>query len=215
MTVQLWSTFVDLEWIPYQHTWLGSKHKWQATAGEKVRTLDAFSYCNFCNNPPSEISPPPFLNEVVAKGCFSLESMPTYLCHSTYCYVEQEAVLEGLTNEGWHHLHKQMYDKTIADSLHAYINRARPTTCKVGILHIFERISQLLTICPPSSLRSHFSSSPISIPSRAYGNCFLGIHSVYIVTLTVILFALSHHFDSYKIVMIKVAWNPSHTKWPY
>ena len=33
---------------------------------------------------------PPFLNEFVAfilKVC-----MPTYLCHSTYCYVKQEAV---------------------------------------------------------------------------------------------------------------------------
>ena len=110
----------------------------QATGHCRWESMNTWCFNFSKTGPPSEISPPPFLNEIVAKGCFSLESMPTYLCHSTYCYVEQEAVLEGLTNEGWHHLHKQMYDKNIADSLHVYINRARPV-CKVGILHIFER----------------------------------------------------------------------------
>ena len=34
----------------------------------------------------------PFLNEVVANHVFqALESMPTYLCHSTCGYVKQEA----------------------------------------------------------------------------------------------------------------------------
>ena len=101
-----------------------------------------------------------------------------------------------------------MYDKNIADSLHVYINKAKPTACKVGILHIFERNITTLDNMPTLLFEEPLSSSPISILSRAYGNCFLGIHSVYIVTLTVILFALSHHFDSYKIVMtvyIKVA----------
>ena len=39
-----------------------------------------------------KISPPLFLNEVVAKVTFSLESTPTYLCRSTYSYARQEAL---------------------------------------------------------------------------------------------------------------------------
>ena len=44
---------------------------------------------------------------------------------------------EGLTNEGRHHLllsHKQVHDKSgIAESLHAYITRAKLTVYEVGV----------------------------------------------------------------------------------
>ena len=75
--------------------------------------------------PPSKISPPPFLNEVVAKGAFLSKTMPTYLCCSMYCYVKQEvpkSSTERLANEGRHHLlllHKQVHDtRGIAESQH-------------------------------------------------------------------------------------------------
>jgi len=54
---------------------------------------------------------------------------------------------EGLTNEDRHHLHKQAHEKSIAESLQAYINRARLTECEVGT-------SQLSKIRSALSLRS-------------------------------------------------------------
>ena len=59
--------------------------------------------------------------------------------HQRSCTVQEE----GLTNEDRHHLHKQAHGKSIAESLHAYINRARLTECEVGT-------SQLSKIRPPS-----------------------------------------------------------------
>ena len=54
---------------------------------------------------------------------------------------------ERVANEGRHNLHKQAHDKkSNAEPLHVYINRARLTACKVGILS--REILQLLKICP-------------------------------------------------------------------
>ena len=76
---------------------------------------------------------------------------------------------EGLTNEGRNHLlllHKQAHDKSgIAESLHAYINRAKTNSvCKV----FSKEISQLSKIHPPLYLRRHgiFSENTISAVSQ-------------------------------------------------
>ena len=59
---------------------------------------------------------------------FSLESTPTYLCHSTKGYIKskkhQKKKDAGLANEGRHNLlllHKQA--RGIAESLHVYIHK--------------------------------------------------------------------------------------------
>ena len=89
------------------------------------------------------------MNEIVAEGAFlSKVHPPIYAIvhavmlskkHQRSSSTVQE---EGLTNEGRHHLlllHKQVHDKrSIAESLHVYINRVRLTVCEVG-WHIFER----------------------------------------------------------------------------
>ena len=51
-------------------------------------------YCNHTKiGPPSKISTPLLLFErSCCKGCFSLESTPTYLCCNTRGYVKQEAL---------------------------------------------------------------------------------------------------------------------------
>ena len=82
---------------------------------------------------------------------------------------------EGLTNEGRDYLlllHKQVHDKRgIAESLHAQITRARLTACEVGVFS--REISQLLKIRPPpSSFRSHLSSSPMGVLLRDYSITF-------------------------------------------
>ena len=67
--------------------------------------------------PPSKISPPPFLNEVVAKGAFR---------STCSCYVikHRRSTVQGerLSNEGRHNLllrYKQVHDNSsIAESLH-------------------------------------------------------------------------------------------------
>ena len=116
-------------------------------------------------DPPSKRSPPPFLNEVfffffffaivVEKGAFLSKIhlfMPQYVTLST----EEAALCKRTTNENRQHLlllHKQAQHKRgIPESLHANIYRARLTACGGCII---ERISQLLKIHPPPSLRSH------------------------------------------------------------
>ena len=77
--------------------------------------------------------------ELVADGAFLSKYahlfMPTYLCRKAP--KKQHFVEEGLTNEGRHNLlllYKQADDKRgIADSLHAYTTRARPTEFEVGV----------------------------------------------------------------------------------
>ena len=130
-------------------------------------------------SPPSKIRPPPFLNEVVAKGAFLSKVRPPI-------YAAVHAVMlskkhrrssttqeEGLTNEGRHNLlllHKQAHDKRgIAESLHAQITRARLTVCEVGVFS--REISQLSKIHPPPSFSSHLSSLPMGVFLRDYGTC--------------------------------------------
>ena len=105
--------------------------------------------------------------------------MPTYLCHSTCCYVKQEApkkqhCARGGTNKwGQNRLHKQAHGKSIAESLHVCINRTRLTACEVGT-------SQLWKIRPALSLRSSWSSSPMSVfPETAhhYIHVFYSVNS--------------------------------------
>ena len=120
-------------------------------------------------SPPSKIRPPPSFKWSCCKGCFSLESTPTHLCHSTSCYAKQEAPKKQL--EGRHAplllLRKQVHDKSgIAESLHVQITRARLTACEVGVFS--REISQLSKICPPPSFRSHLSSLPMGVFSRDY-----------------------------------------------
>ena len=68
-----------------------------------------------------EISKPPFFDQVVAKDAFLSKIRHLFMLQ----YMQ--------SNEDRHHLHKQAHDKSIAESLHAYINRARLTACKVGV----------------------------------------------------------------------------------
>ena len=103
-------------------------------------------------SPPSKIRPSSFLNEVVAKGAYSLESTPTHLCSSTCCYVKQEVLKKQY--EGRHAalllLRKQAHDKRgIAESLHVQITWARLTACEVGVF--LREISQLSKIHPTPS----------------------------------------------------------------
>ena len=79
---------------------------------------------------------------------------------------------EGLTNEGRHDLlllHKQVHDKrSNAESLRAYIARARLTACEMGVFS--REISQ------PPSLWSYLGSSPMGVFLRDYGilsSCWL------------------------------------------
>ena len=96
-----------------------------------------------------KISPPPFLNKVVAVF-FSLESMPIYV--AVLLLIKQEAPKKQHCARGGTRQTplKQVHDKSgIEESLHVYINRARLTACEVGI---FSREISLLKICPPPSL---------------------------------------------------------------
>ena len=54
----------------------------------------------------------------------------------------------------------------IAESLHAYITRARLTACEVGVF--LKKISQLSKIRPPPTCWNYGSSSPMGIFSRDY-----------------------------------------------
>ena len=55
---------------------------------------------------------------------------------------------EELTNAGRHNLHKPADEKrSIAESMHTYVTRARLTACEVGIFS--REISQLSKILPP------------------------------------------------------------------
>ena len=54
--------------------------------------------------PLLKISPLPFFEWSCCKRYFSLESMPTYLCHSTSMKKHSTVQEEGLTNEGRHRL---------------------------------------------------------------------------------------------------------------
>ena len=91
------------------------------------------------------------------EGSFSISfcSIKKYQRNSTV----QE---EGLTNEARHHfllLCKQAHDKrNIAELLHPYLNRARLTTCEVGLF--LKEISQPSKIRPPPSLRSSLPPMP-------------------------------------------------------
>ena len=73
------------------------------------------------------------------RWCFSLEVRPLIYAHLflPQATKKQHFVEEGLTNEGRHNLlllYKQADDKRgIADSLHAYTTRARPTEFEVGV----------------------------------------------------------------------------------
>ena len=120
------------------------------------------------------------MNEVIAKGDFLLKVHPliyatvhavmlskeailckrTYLCHSTCGYVKQRSSTvqkEELTNAGRHNLHKPTDEKrSIAESLHAYVTRARLTACELRVF--LREISQLSKILPPPSLRRYLSS---------------------------------------------------------
>ena len=64
-----------------------------------------------------------------------------------------------------------------AELLHAYINKARLTTCEVGVFYITTlentptpvyHTSQKY-ICPPRSSRSHLDSSPMGVFLKDYG----------------------------------------------
>ena len=92
-------------------------------------------------------------------------------------YIQQEArkkqhCARGGTNK-WRQtplaVIKQVLEKrSIAEAMHAYINRARLTVCEVGVFS--REISQLSEIRPPPSLRNHLSSSPMSVFSRYYSS---------------------------------------------
>ena len=63
-------------------------------------------------------------------------------------------------------LHKQVHDKRgiaegTAESLYAYITRARLTACEVGVFS--REISQLSKICPLPSFRSHLHVSLLAM----------------------------------------------------
>ena len=93
----------------------------------------------------SKIGPPPFFEGSCCKRCFSLKSMSTSLC-MRLCY----CISKRITKKAL----QTYYMCTV-------INKARPTACEVGV---FSRaISQLLKIYPSPSLRSHLSSSPMSV----------------------------------------------------
>ena len=83
--------------------------------------------------PPSKISPTPFLNEVVAKGALCPQKY-TYSCCSTCGYIEalkKQHCARGRTNKS----RQQVHDKrSIAESLHVYITRAKLTACEMGII---------------------------------------------------------------------------------
>ena len=114
-------------------------------------------------SPPSEIRPPPFLNEVVA---FLLKVHPPI-----YATVHAVMLASKKQHEGRPLLllRKQAHDKTgIAESLHVKITKARLTACEV-----FSReMSQLSKIRPPPSFRRHLTSSPMGVFLRDYGICF-------------------------------------------
>ena len=117
-------------------------------------------------SPPSKISPPPFLNEVVAKGAFL--SRKYNVLPPIYAAVHA-VMLSKKQHKGRHvpllSLPKQAHDKrSIAESLHAQITRARLTACEVGVFS--REISQCLKIHPPPSFRSHLSLSPMGVFSR-------------------------------------------------
>ena len=92
--------------------------------------------------PTLKIIPPPFLNEAVAKGALLMKiATPTYLCHSPCSYVKQEGpkkqhCIRGSTNN-WRQTpfavtaSSSTWQKSIAESLHAYIHRSRLTACQV------------------------------------------------------------------------------------
>ena len=66
-------------------------------------------------------------------------------------------------------LYKQALDqRSIAESLHAYINRATLAACEASIF--FREISHFSKISPSPSLRSHLGSSPMGIFLTDYGS---------------------------------------------
>ena len=124
------------------------------------------------NGSPLKISLSPF------------ENMPTHLCCSTCGYVKQKApkkqhCARGETNKWSYTIYISKHMTKQAELLHAYINKARLTTCEVGVFWL--EISQLLkirphpsitplkNICPPRSSRSHLSSSPMGVFLKDYG----------------------------------------------
>ena len=62
----------------------------------------------------------------------------------------------------------------IAESLHAYTNRARLTACEVGV-YFSSKILQLSKICPPPSLRSSLHSSPMGIFLKDYSMYYFSV----------------------------------------
>ena len=72
-----------------------AQHKTSLRPQGQAFSLNFSSSRSTCNlwkiGQPSKINPPPFFEWSCCKGCFSLESMPTYLYHSLCRYVKQEA----------------------------------------------------------------------------------------------------------------------------
>ena len=96
--------------------------------------------------PPSKISPSSFFEWSYCKGTLlSKVHWPIYAAvHAVMLSKKQQrnstVQEEGLTNEGRHHLHKQVDDKRgIAESLQANTNGARQTACEMWGGHIFDR----------------------------------------------------------------------------
>ena len=83
----------------------------------------------------------PVLNEVATKGAFLSKVCPCTTVHAVMLSKNHQRSStvqeEGLTIEGRHNLlllYKQVHEKRgIAESQHAYINRARLTTCDVDL----------------------------------------------------------------------------------
>ena len=112
----------------------------------------------------SKISPPPFVNKIVAKSTFlSIVSTPIYAVVRAVMLIKQEALKKQHCARGgankWRQIsfaivYKQTHDKRrIAESLHACINRARLAACEASIF--LREISQLSKISPSPSLRTH------------------------------------------------------------
>ena len=118
-------------------------------------------------NPPSKIRPPPFLNEVFAKGTFLSKVRPPIYAAVHAVMLSKKHQRSSSKADMHAPLHKQAHDKRgIAEPLHAQITRARPTACEVGV---FLRELSTLKNTPTPSFRSHLSSSPMGLFSRDYG----------------------------------------------